>query len=109
MFELQMENEAAISALSALAQETRLAIFRMLAQEAHAGLTAGDIGVKLKIPLPTLSYHLSQLKRAGLVSSRRRARTMMYSANHTALDGLIDHLIKSCSHGSGQSDGTAGH
>ncbi|MGO9057274.1 MAG: ArsR/SmtB family transcription factor [Candidatus Binataceae bacterium] len=103
-----MENEAAISALSALAQETRLAIFRMLAQEAW-GLTAGDIGVKLNIPLPTLSYHLSQLKRAGLVSSRRRARTMMYSANHTAIDGLIDHLIKSCCHGSGQSDGAARH
>lgn len=90
-----MENHAAISALSALAQETRLAIFKMLAQEACAGLTAGDIGVKLNIPLPTLSYHLSQLKRAGLVSSQRRARTMMYSANHDAINGLIEHLMKS--------------
>jgi ArsR family transcriptional regulator len=99
---LQMENNAAISALSALAQETRLAIFTILAQRASAGLTAGDIGVKLNIPPPTLSYHLGQLKRAGLVSSRRRARTMMYSANHNAIDGLIEHLIKSCCHDSGQ-------
>ena len=93
-----MENNVAISALSALAQETRLAIFTTLAQESCAGLSAGDIGVKLNIPLPTLSYHLSQLKRAGLVSSRRRARTIMYSANHDAIDGLIEHLMKSRSH-----------
>src|SRR5271154_820897 len=104
-----MENNAAISALSALAQETRLAIFTILAQQARAGLTAGDIGVKLNIPPPTLSYHLSQLKRAGLVSSRRRARTMMYSANHNALDGPIEHLIKSCCHDADQSQGCARH
>jgi ArsR family transcriptional regulator, arsenate/arsenite/antimonite-responsive transcriptional repressor len=91
-----MESNSAVSALSALAQETRLAIFTMLAQEECAGLSAGDIGEKLNIPLPTLSYHLSQLKRAGLVSSRRHARTIMYSANYNAIDGLIDHLIKNC-------------
>ncbi len=104
-----MENDTAISALSALAQETRLAIFTILAQPACAGLTAGDIGVKLNIPPPTLSYHLSQLKRAGLVSSRRRARTMMYSANHNAIDGLIEHLIKSCCHDADQSQDCARH
>ncbi len=92
-----MESNSAISTLSALAQETRLAIFMMLAHEECAQLTAGDIGEKLQIPLPTLSYHLSQLKRAGLVSSRRCARTIIYSANHNAIGGLIEHLIKSCS------------
>jgi len=104
-----MESTAAISALSALAQETRLAIFTMLAQEQCAGLSAGDIGEKLRIPLPTLSYHLSQLKRAGLVSSRRFARTIMYSANHNAIDGLIEHLIKNCRLDWDPSNGRPGH
>ncbi|HKD69960.1 MAG TPA: metalloregulator ArsR/SmtB family transcription factor [Candidatus Binataceae bacterium] len=104
-----MESNAAISAMSALAQETRLAIFTMLAQYECAGLSAGDIGEKLNIPLPTLSYHLSQLKRAGLVSSRRRSRTIMYSANHNAIDGLIAHLIKNCGPDSDPSNGSATH
>ncbi len=89
-----MEHNAAVSALSALAQETRLAIFTMLAQDECIGLSAGDIGEKLNIPLPTLSYHLGQLKRAGLVSARRCARTIMYSANHGTIDWLIAHLSK---------------
>ncbi len=104
-----MESNAAISTLSALAQETRFAIFTMLAQEEYSALSAGDIGEKLKIRLPTLSYHLSQLKRAGLVSSRRRARTIIYSANHNAIDGLIEHLIKSCCLDSDSSDGPTSH
>ncbi len=87
-----METEGTISALSALAQETRFAIFTMLAREHCAGLSAGDIGLRLNIPLATLSYHLSQLKRAGLVSCRRRARMMLYSANPSALDSLICRL-----------------
>ena len=104
-----MESNAAISTLGALAQETRFAIFTMLIHEEYVGLSAGDIGEKLKIRLPTLSYHLSQLKRAGLVSSRRRARTIMYSANHNAIGGLIEHLIKSCCLESDPSNGSAGH
>jgi ArsR family transcriptional regulator, arsenate/arsenite/antimonite-responsive transcriptional repressor len=104
-----MESNTAISALSALAQETRLAILTMLAQEECAGLSAGDIGEKLNIPLPTLSYHLSQLKRANLVSSRRHARTIMYSANYNAIDGLIEHLIKNCCLDIDPSDGRASH
>jgi ArsR family transcriptional regulator, arsenate/arsenite/antimonite-responsive transcriptional repressor len=104
-----MESNNAISALSALAQETRLGILKMLAQEECAGLSAGDIGEKLRIPLPTLSYHLSQLKRAGLVSSRRHARTIMYSANHNTIDGLIEHLIKNCCLDIDPSNGRPGH
>jgi ArsR family transcriptional regulator, arsenate/arsenite/antimonite-responsive transcriptional repressor len=104
-----MESNAAISALSALAQETRLAIFTMLAHDVCAGLSAGDIGEKLNIPLPTLSYHLGQLKRAGLVSARRCSRTIMYSANHNALGGLIAHLIKNCCLDIDPSDESAGH
>ncbi len=88
-----MESDDAISTLSALGQETRLAIFTMLASSRFAPrLSAGDIGEKLNIPLPTLSYHLSQLKRAGLVSSSRRSRTIVYSANHNTIDGLIEQL-----------------
>jgi DNA-binding transcriptional ArsR family regulator len=104
-----MESNAAISALSALAQETRLAIFTMLAHEEHSGLSAGDIGEKLNVPLPTLSYHLSQLKRAGLLSSRRRARTIMYSINHTAIDGLIEHLVRHCCLDNDPSNGRTTH
>jgi ArsR family transcriptional regulator len=73
-----------------------MAIFTMLARGDCEGLSAGDIGVRLNIPLATLSYHLTQLKRAGLVSSRRRARMIVYSANHSAMDGLIEHLIRNC-------------
>ncbi len=91
-----MKDNTAVAALSALAQETRLAIFTMLAHSECAGLSAGDIGGKLNIPLATLSYHLSLLKRAGLVSSRRRARMIIYCANPAAIDGLIEHLIKHC-------------
>jgi ArsR family transcriptional regulator, arsenate/arsenite/antimonite-responsive transcriptional repressor len=108
IIEVQMESDAAISTLSALGQETRLAIFTILAHEDRTGLSAGDIGEKLDIPLPTLSYHLTQLKRAGLVSSRRRSRTIMYSANHKAIDGLIEHLVKSCCNDT-PSTGSAGH
>ncbi|HZY58314.1 MAG TPA: metalloregulator ArsR/SmtB family transcription factor [Candidatus Binataceae bacterium] len=104
-----MESNAAISALSALAQETRMAILTMLAQQVHAGLSAGDIGEKLNVPLPTLSYHLSQLKRAGLVSSRRYARTIVYSANYNAIDGLIEHLIKNCCQDVDPSNGSIPH
>jgi ArsR family transcriptional regulator, arsenate/arsenite/antimonite-responsive transcriptional repressor len=107
--EFPMESDAAVSTLSALAQETRLAIFTMLARKDRAGLSAGDIGEKLNIPLPTLSYHLGQLKRAGLVSSRRHARTIMYSANHNTIDGLIEHLVKSCCHDIDPSNGSAPH
>lgn len=104
-----MESNAALSALSALAQETRLAIVTMLARDECAGLSAGDIGEKLNIPLPTLSYHLGQLKRAGLVSAQRRARTIMYSANHNAIDGLIAHLVKKCRADGDPSVGSASH
>ena len=104
-----MESDDAISTLSALGQETRLAIFTMLARQVRAGLSAGDIGEKLNIPLPTLSYHLSQLKRAGLVSSSRRSRTIVYSANHNTIDGLIAHLIKNCCQDVDQSHGSAAH
>jgi len=103
-----MESNAAISALSALGQETRLAILTMLAQQECPGLSAGDIGEKLNIPMPTLSYHLGQLKRASLVSSHRRSRTIMYSANHNTIDGLIAHLIKSCGIDADPSDGPPG-
>ena len=86
-----------------------MAIFTMLAQKDRAGLTAGDIGEKLHIPLPTLSYHLGQLKRAGLVSSRRRSRTITYLANYRAIDGLIEHLAKNCSQDSDQSPQATRH
>jgi ArsR family transcriptional regulator len=70
-----------IEGLSGLAQESRLDIFRLLVQRGPEGLAAGVIGERLELPLPTLSFHLAQLKHAGLVNARRESRSIIYSAN----------------------------
>src|ERR1700687_6116547 len=76
-----MKKSTVISALGALAQETRLDIFRLLVQKGPEGLPAGQIRTRLGQPSPTLSLHLNQLKFAGLVSSRRKSRSIIYTAN----------------------------
>jgi DNA-binding transcriptional ArsR family regulator len=76
-----METTQAIQALSALAQESRLAIFRLLIQQGPSGLAAGAIGEKLDLPPATLSFHLSGLVRAGLAHSRQDGRFVYYTAN----------------------------
>ncbi len=86
----------AIIALGALAQETRLEIFRLLIQNAPDGLPAGAIGERLRQPPPTLSFHLNQLRFAGLVSSRRRSRSIIYSANLTMMGDLLGFLTRDC-------------
>ena len=91
-----MEKTAAISALGALAQETRLEIFRLLVQKGPDGLPAGEIGERLHLPSPTLSFHLNQLRFAGLVTSRRQSRSIIYSANFEAMNGLIAYLTENC-------------
>jgi arsenate reductase len=85
-----------IAALAALAQETRLDIFRILVERGPAGVPAGEIGERLKLPSPTLSFHLNQLRYTGLVSSRRQSRMIIYSARFRTMNGLIEYLTENC-------------
>ena len=91
-----MKKSTALAALGALAQETRLEIFRLLVQKCPEGLAAGDIGDRLGLPSPTLSFHLTQLRFAGLVTSRRASRSIIYSANFKAINGLLAYLTENC-------------
>lgn len=90
---------AAVIALSALAQEHRLEIFRLLVREGIQGIPAGQIGEKLDIPLSTLSFHLSQLKNSGLINCRRESRTLFYSANYLSMNALMAYLTENCCQG----------
>ncbi len=91
-----MEKTAAIDALSALAHDTRLDVFRMLVRRGPEGLPAGAIAERLSLPGATLSFHLSQLKQAGLVSARREGRSLIYSADFTAMNALMGYLTENC-------------
>jgi ArsR family transcriptional regulator len=85
-----------IGALGALAQETRLDIFRLLVEKGPEGMPAGDIGARLGQPSPTMSFHLNQLRFVGLVSSRRESRSIIYSANFKAMTDLLSYLTENC-------------
>jgi len=91
-----MKKSNVIVALGALAQETRLDVFRLLVQKGPTGLPAGEIGERLGQPSPTLSFHLSQLRFAGLVTSRRDSRSIIYSANFKAMNDLLAYLTENC-------------
>ena len=91
-----MKRSAVIGALGALAQETRLDIFRLLVQRGPEGMPAGEIGSRLGQPSPTMSFHLTQLRFAGLVSSRRESRSIIYSANFKAMTDLLGYLTENC-------------
>jgi DNA-binding transcriptional ArsR family regulator len=91
-----MKKSNAIAALGALAQETRLDIFRLLVVKGPEGLPAGEIGDRLGQPSPTLSFHLNQLRFAGLVTSRRASRSIIYSANFRAMNDLLAYLTENC-------------
>jgi DNA-binding transcriptional ArsR family regulator len=94
-----METTQAIQALSALAQESRLAIFRLLIQQGPSGLAAGAIGEKLDLPPPTLSFHLAGLVRAGLAQSRQDGRFVYYTASFENMNGLVAFLTENCCQG----------
>jgi ArsR family transcriptional regulator len=91
-----MKKSTAVAALGALAQETRLEIFRLLVQKGPDGLAAGEIGDRLGLPSPTLSFHLNQLRFAALVTSRRVSRSIIYSANFKAMTSLLAYLTENC-------------
>ena len=91
-----MDTKSAISSLSALAQETRLAIFRMLVEAGAGGLAAGVIAERLGIPASSLSFHLAELTRAALIAQRRESRSLIYSANYRATNSLVGFLTENC-------------
>lgn len=94
-----MDIAQATDKLAALAQETRLAIFRLLVETGPQGMNAGAIATALDIPAATLSFHIAHLARAGLVSARQESRFIFYSANFAAMDDLIAYLTDNCCQG----------
>ncbi|MGH8675658.1 MAG: ArsR/SmtB family transcription factor [Burkholderiales bacterium] len=91
-----METIQAVQALSALAQGSRLAIFRRLVKAGPAGLAAGAIGEELDLPPATLSFHLAGLTRAGLARSRQDGRFVIYTADFQNMNGLLAYLTENC-------------
>jgi DNA-binding transcriptional ArsR family regulator len=91
-----MESTKAVESLAALAQESRLAIFRMLVQRGPDGYTPTQLGEKLNVSSPTLSFHLKELQRAGLIEVRREGRFLFYSPNFPRMNELIGFLTENC-------------
>ena len=91
----------AVRALAALAQETRLAIFRLLVEYARDGLTPGAIVLKLKLPPATLSFHLKELANAGLLDIRKEGRFIWYRPDVPAMNGLLGYLTENCCRATG--------
>ena len=91
-----MEEKRAIAALGALAQETRLALYRLLVTAGPAGLPAGVIANRLGVQPSSLSFHLAQLVHAGLITQRRLSRQLIYSAEYGAMNALLAYLTENC-------------
>jgi ArsR family transcriptional regulator len=91
-----MDAMRAVTVMNALAQESRLAIFRALVQAGPGGLPAGTIGDRLELPWATLSFHLKELKQAGLAQCRREGRSIIYSADYAAMAALLAYLTENC-------------
>ena len=96
-----MDSDTAIGALAALAQETRLALFRLLVEQGPDGLTPGRIAELLGVPSATLSFHLKELANAGLIRARQESRFIHYTADFQAMNGLVAYLTENCCRASG--------
>lgn len=94
-----MEITQAVTALAALAQETRLSIFRLLVEAGPDGQSAGRIGEKLEVPAATLSFHLKELSRAGLVSARQEKQFIYYAVDFEHMAELMTFLTENCCQG----------
>ena len=94
-----MKISNAVSALAALAQESRLKVFRLLVKNGPGGLSAGQISDRLKIPPATLSFHLKELSRAGLVQSSKEGRSVIYSMHVKGIGKLMQFLTDDCCDG----------
>ncbi|TDU32194.1 ArsR family transcriptional regulator [Panacagrimonas perspica] len=95
-----MKSELAVSRLYALAQASRLAVFRLLVQKGPEGMAAGEIAERLKVAPSALSFHLKELTSAGLLKSRQEGRFVIYAPDFKAMRGLIDYLTENCCAGS---------
>ncbi len=102
-----MENKTAVTALAALANESRLAVFRLLVEAGPQGLPAGEISNRLDLPRSSLSFHLKELSHAGLVRAEQRSRFVIYSADFAAMNTLIGFLTENCCGGDSCSAATA--
>ncbi len=91
-----MESDVAVVALSALAQDSRLQVYRLLVQAGPEGVAASEIAERLEIPANTLSFHLKALSHADLVLSRQEGRFIYYSANYHQMNALLGFLTENC-------------
>jgi DNA-binding transcriptional ArsR family regulator len=94
-----MEKLDAVAALSALAQDNRLDVYRLLVQAGPDGMPAGHVAAALGLPPNTLSFHFDRLKTAGLVSVRRDGRSLIYAARFDTMDALLSYLTENCCNG----------
>jgi ArsR family transcriptional regulator, arsenate/arsenite/antimonite-responsive transcriptional repressor len=94
-----METKSALTALTGLAQETRLAIFRLLVEQGPEGLAAGALAERLGLANATLSFHLKELSHAGLVTARQAGRFIYYAANFSTMADLVAYLTENCCRG----------
>src|SRR6516165_5071277 len=97
-----MEKSNAVAALAALAQDSRLDVFRLLVQAGPEGMPAGEIADALGIPPNTLTFHFDRLRMAGLVSVRRKSRSMIYTARFETMNALLGYLTDNCCRGAPQ-------
>jgi len=102
-----METAQAVGALGALAQEHRLSLYRLLVQAGPDGMPAGAIADALGVPNSSLSFHLAQLNRAGLIRQERRSRSLIYRADYEAMSGLVGYLMENCCGGANCAPGRA--
>jgi ArsR family transcriptional regulator, arsenate/arsenite/antimonite-responsive transcriptional repressor len=91
-----MKGTDAVKSLGALAQESRLEVFRLLVRKGSAGMAAGELSDYFGLPPATMSFHLKELTNAGLISARRESRSIIYSANYEHMQKLINFLLENC-------------
>lgn len=91
-----MNTKSAVAALAALAQETRLAVYRLLVQQGPSGMAAGEIAAAVKTSPATLSFHMKELAHAGLVTARQEGRFVYYAAQFAAMNELLAYLTENC-------------
>lgn len=94
-----MRASDAVQAFTALAQDTRLAVFRLLVEAGPSGIAAGEVARQLGVPHNTMSTHLAVLARAGLIASRRESRSVIYAADMSGVRALLDFLLSDCCKG----------
>jgi DNA-binding transcriptional ArsR family regulator len=103
-----MEQKQALSALAALAHETRLSVFRLLVRQGPSGMPAGEIAERLEVAPATLSFHLKELERGGLIGATRRHRQILYATDYRGTRELLDFLMRDCCQGHPEICGPAG-